>query len=221
VDAEALEGGLDLLQHRRDGIAFERGEPRDVVAVVAVLGRLLAPPHRLDGRPETVHLRPGVVVVVLPLDLVPGELEQPRHRVAVRAVTGRRDRDRARRVRGDHLDLDPLRRSGIAGAVALALAQDLLERPRVPLVGEPEVDEAGAGDLGALDVLELCRRGRDLLAQLARRAAAHGCEPHGGVRGVVAVRRVARPLELHLGAHGLAEVDSEPLHRVRRHRRLS
>ena len=110
VDAEALEGRLDLLEHPRHGVARLPREVGDVVALVAVLGRLLAAPDRLDGRAEPVHLRPGVVVVVLALDPVPGELEQPRDRVAVGAVPRRRDGDRARRVRGDELDLDALGR---------------------------------------------------------------------------------------------------------------
>ena len=62
------------------------------VAVIAVLRRLLPAPHRLDRRAESLHLRAGVVVVVLALDLVAGELEQPRDGVAVRPVPGARRR---------------------------------------------------------------------------------------------------------------------------------
>ena len=54
--------------------------------MIAVLGRLLAAPARLDRRTEAVHLGAGVVVVVLALDVVTGELEQARDRVAVGAV---------------------------------------------------------------------------------------------------------------------------------------
>ena len=85
-------------------------ELRDVVAVVAVLRRLLPTPHRVDRRAEAVHLRARVVVVVLALDLVARELEQPRDGVAVRAVPRRRDGDRPGRVRRHHLDLHALRR---------------------------------------------------------------------------------------------------------------
>ena len=54
--------------------------------MVAVLGRRLTAADGGDGRPEPVHLAAGVVPVVLALDLVPGELEQARDRVAVGGV---------------------------------------------------------------------------------------------------------------------------------------
>ncbi len=104
-------------------IAVELRELGDVLALVAVLGRLLAAPRRLDGRCETLHLRAGVVVVVLALDLVPGEREHASDGVAVRPVPRRRDGDRPGRVRGDHLDLDALRlcrRARPEGAVRAA-----------------------------------------------------------------------------------------------------
>ena len=89
VDAEALERRLDPLEHHRNRVAGERGELGHVRARVAVLRRLLTAPERVDGRPEAVHLRAGVVVVVLALDVVSGEGQQPRDRVAVRAVPAR------------------------------------------------------------------------------------------------------------------------------------
>ena len=89
MDPEALERLLDLRQHQRHGVAAQRREVGDVGALVAVLGRLLATPARLDRGAEELHLAAGVVVVVLALDVVAGELEQPRDRVAVGAVAGR------------------------------------------------------------------------------------------------------------------------------------
>ena len=64
----------------------------DVVAVVAVLGRLLPAPARLDRGAEAVHLRAGVVVVVLALDVVAGEA-----RAAARPSRRRRRCGRRRR----------------------------------------------------------------------------------------------------------------------------
>ena len=60
------------------------------VAVVAVLRWLLPAPRRFDRLPEAIHLRAGVVVVVLALDLVAGKGQQPRDAIAVGAVAGRR-----------------------------------------------------------------------------------------------------------------------------------
>src|SRR5207248_215618 len=79
VDAKAVERSLDLLEHARDGILVTRGQLLHVRAVVAVLGRLLSAAPRLDRGAELLHLRAGVVVVVLALDLVAGELQQPRY----------------------------------------------------------------------------------------------------------------------------------------------
>jgi hypothetical protein len=120
MDPEALERGFDLRQHRRDGIAFCRGQLRDVLALVAVLRRFLPAANRLDRGAELLHLRARVVVVVLALDGVAGVRENARDGVAVRAVSRRRDRDRARRVRGDHLDLHLLDGVGEPAAVALS-----------------------------------------------------------------------------------------------------
>ena len=52
----------------------------DVRALVPVLGRLLPTPDGLDGGSELLHLRAGVVVVVLALDRVPGVREDAARR---------------------------------------------------------------------------------------------------------------------------------------------
>ena len=114
ADPEPLQRSLDQAEHDGHGIAVDLRELGDVVAVVAVLGRLLAATHGVDRGAEAVHLRARVVVVVLALDRVAGEGEQPRDAVAVGAVAGRRDGHRAGRVRGDHLHLDALGRGGRA-----------------------------------------------------------------------------------------------------------
>src|SRR5579884_1558003 len=206
VDAEALERVLDPLPHVLDGIAGQLGQLADVLAAVAVLGRLAALAHRLDRRAEAVHLRAGVVVVVLALDVVAGELEQPRDRVAVRAVARRRDDDRPGRVGGDHLHLHPLPRIGEPAAVA---GVDLVERLDEEPVGEPQVEEARAGDLDGGDLLER----PDPLGQLARALARGAAVGAGGaqrdVRRVVAVRGVVRPLEHDVGACERAEARGE------------
>src|SRR5205823_4994440 len=100
------------------------------------------------------------------------------------------------RVRGDHLDLNVLRAPGRATAVVTAGLEDLAERVAEPCVRDPDVDEAGACDLGARDLRQRDRGIRELLRELARRAAPLGSEPQRGVRRVVAVLRVVGPLEL-------------------------
>ena len=200
VDPEALERCLVLRQDGGYRIALDLRQLLDVRAAVAVLRSLPAFAHRLDGGPEELHLPARVVVVVLALDVVPGELEQPGDGVAVGAVAGGGDDDRARRVRGDHLDLDVLAPFGLAAAVAASGPEDLRERLAVPVPAEPEVDEPRAGDLGALDLRQ--RRGplRQFLRQLARGLPLRRSELQRGVRRVVAVLGLARPFELDAGA---------------------
>src|SRR5207245_10816220 len=82
----------------------------DVRAVVAVLGWLLPTSRGFNGRAKAIHLRAGVVVVILARHLVPAEVEQARDRVAVRAVARGRNRDGPRPVRRRQLDLHPLTR---------------------------------------------------------------------------------------------------------------
>ena len=73
-----------------------RGELGDVLALVAVLGRLLAARAGLDRLAERCDLAAGVVDVVLALDGVAGELEEPRERVAVGGVAAAGGGQRAR-----------------------------------------------------------------------------------------------------------------------------
>ena len=151
VDPEALERLLHRLEHRGDRIALVAGEVLDVRAVVAVLGDRLAVPRGLDGEAEALHLTARIVVVVLALDSIAGEVEQPRDAVSVRPVSGVRDEDRPGRVRGDHLDLDVLGQRDPAAAVALA---HLRERGDEERVCEPEVEEPGPATSTAVDVVE-------------------------------------------------------------------
>ena len=173
-----------------------RGELLDVLPAVAVLGRLLPTPRRVDGRAEAVHLRARVVVVVLPLDVVAREREQARDAVPVGGVARRRDRDRPGRVRRDHLDLKALAWVGPAGPVVATGFEQLRQRVAVPGGRDPDVHEAGAGDLGPLDVRARRDRLRDLLREVPRGLAALRRHPERDVRRVVAVRRVGRALQL-------------------------
>ena len=111
VDLNAKLGDFpaDLAEHVLDRIDPERRELVDVLTLVAALGNFLPGPARFDRSPEEVDLPARVVEVVLALDLVARELEQPSHRVSVRTVARRADGQRPGRVGGDQLDLDLLR----------------------------------------------------------------------------------------------------------------
>ena len=60
------------------------------------------------------------------------------------------------------------RRSAPPPPYAVPVLEDLGERRREPLVAEEEVDEARAGDLGALDHLERRRPPRAISAAISR-----------------------------------------------------
>ncbi len=143
VDAEALERRAELLEHELHRVALGRGELDEVLALVAVLGRLLPPGARVDGRAEADDLLADVVHVELARDLVAREVEKPRDRVPVGSVSRRRDRKRARRVRGDELDLDLLGRLGRAAAVVAAVSEDLAQSLAEPVGLQRQVQEPG------------------------------------------------------------------------------
>ena len=194
---------------RGDRIAVLAGEVGDVLPAVAVFGRLLPTPKRLDGCAEAVHLRAGVVVVVLALDIVPGKREEARDRVAVRPVAGRGNGDRAGGIRRDELDLDALRFGGPPAAEPTTRLEHGCEPRPEPGVVDREVEEPGARDLDPRDPLQVgdvaCQLGRDV----ARRLAPDARELHRDVRRIVAVRCVGRALELDWHACDVREGSGE------------
>ena len=209
VHAEALERGLDPREHRRHGIAGKRRELRDVLAPVATLGRLLAAAHRLDRGVEQLHLGAGVVVVVLALDIVAGEREEPRDRVSVRAVPRRRDGDRPGGVRGNHLHLDALSLRSRGGSERVHGLHDLAHAAGEPGVGQPQIHESGAGGLRALrDPLGDDAR-RELVRDLARRALLQTGKLERDVRRVVAVLWITGALERDGRTRALRERSGE------------
>ena len=214
VDAEALERRLDPLEHDRNSVAVELRELRDVIALVAVLGRLLAAPRRLDGLCETLHLSTGVVVVVLALDLMPREREHASDGVAVRPVPRSRDRDGPGRVRRDHLDLNAFRLCSRSRPEAALRADDLGHAGSQPRIGQPEVDESRSRSFSTLGESTLHHALRDLPCDLSRRTLLQPGELQRDVRRVVAVLRLAGTLERDGSAGDRAQLVGEPGDRV-------
>ena len=155
------------------------------------------PPRGFDRGVKSLHLRSRVVVVVLALDVVPDEGEQPRDRVAVGGVPSRRDGQRACGVGGDHLDLDPLGVAGCAATERCACAEDLEQPCDQPFIRYAQVEESRPRGLGALDQLMLERLAPDARGDVARRTALGRREPERDVRRVVAVLEIAGTLEGH------------------------
>ena len=179
----------------------------DVVAAVAVLGRLLAAHAGGDRGGEALDLTAGVVDVELALHLVPDRLEQADQRIAVGGVATAADVQRPGRVGGDELDQHALACRARLRAEPLACRSEARHRPPIPLVGEEEVDEARAGDLDALDrVLAelLAQLGREPGGDVARVFAQRRREQHRRVGAVVAELGLGRALQRRLGLGRLA-----------------
>jgi hypothetical protein len=221
TQVEPLERRLDRSEHVRHRIAVELRQIVDVLADVAVLRRLLAAAARIDRRPEAIHLPAGVVEVVLLNHVVAGEAQQAGDRVAIGAVARRPHGERARRVRGDELDLDALRRArGVRGASTVVApgGEDLGDRLGVPGTGKEEVDEAWARDLDALDSGERSGLLGDAGGHLAGIALLASRQLQRGIGGEVAMRRIAGARQLDIGSDRCGEVRCEALHA--RHARL-
>ena len=175
------------------------GDLRDVVALVVVLAEFLAGVDQRDGLAEQAHLLPGVVDVVLALDVVTDGSEQFGDRVTRRGPTTSTCVQRTGGVGRDELDVHLLGVGCLRPPPLAVRVQDTADDVVPVAVAEPEVQEPRTCDLdrrhcvGELERVDDCLRdlARVLLGRL-RQAQRHGCGP-------VAVVGVARPLEVGVG----------------------
>ena len=174
-------------------------EVGDVLARVAALGHAAAVQPGQHGVGEDVHLRAGVVDVVLGRDVRAGGPEHARDRVAQGGPAGVADVQRPGGVGGDELHVDacgrrarcwcrrpvPASTMALARAPAAAASTVMFRKPG-PAMSTAEtpsiVLQPGAEDGG-----ELPRVGAGRLGQL-----------QGDVGGPVSVVPVLRPLHAHL-----------------------
>ena len=106
--------------------------------------------------------------------------------------------DRPRGVGRHELEVDALAGSGGVAAVRRALRQDLARHLAQRGLGEPQVEEAGTGDLDAVDPVDLAQPGGEQVGDLPRRTTRGLGQLQGDARGVVAVLLDARALDRHL-----------------------
>jgi hypothetical protein len=148
-----------------------------------------------------VELVARVVDVVLGLDRVAPEPEDPRERIAHRGRARIDDDQRAGGVGRDELEEIAFARARLGTAICRALAQDVAERARAPGRAQEHVDKAGAGDLEPLHGSDPREVGDDGLGDLARRLPRGPGERHRHIGGVVTVALVPGHFPEH-GAHG-------------------
>ncbi len=232
-DAEARERGLDRGPHELDAAPGKRlgivgtealgrellGDRDQIVALIAALGDVAAADPGGDRGAEQADLTAGVVDVVLALDRVAGELEDPGERIAVGGVPGAGHGDRPGRVGAHELDQGAaLAAGGDASTPAGATLGDQTGGAGEPLVGEEQVDEAGPGDGDVREAVPEppAERPGKPLGDLARVSAGERREQQRGVRREVAELGLRRPLQRRLdlrtrhnlqrgGEHGLAQ----------------
>jgi hypothetical protein len=123
-----------------------------VLALVVVRSkRSVAAEQLLVARPDAVrqmiHLRAGVVVVVLALDLPASLGQHPRQAVADGRVAGVSHVQRPGRIGTDEFDLHPPPSPEWHRPVARAFADDRVDLLAQPIVAEREVDKAWLGSL--------------------------------------------------------------------------
>ena len=176
-----------------------RGHVDEVLALVAVLGRLLAAVARVERVAELVELRARVVQVVLAVHLGALRGEQVRDRVADRDPAPAAGVQRAGRVGRDELEVDRAgRRAPSSGRSRSPAVDDVTHDVVQPRGREEEVEEAGARDL---DLGEMREPASASSASLIRSAISRGGAPtaafelQGDVRRPVAVLAAAGRVE--------------------------
>ncbi len=150
---------------------------------------------RPHGDREVLDLLPGVVVVELPADAGALPLEQVREGIAERRLAAVADMERTGRVRRHELDQHALACPFAAAPEGIAFLQDAAHDALARIGPEEDVDEAGAGDLRALDERQWRQGGDELPGDVARAALQALRLLQRDVGRVVAVLRLLRALE--------------------------
>ena len=197
-------GGPELLRQRPH-----------VLAAITVLGKgqLLAAELEVShpgAHGKDVHLPPGIVDVVLTLDVKARRSEDVGERRPVRCLASVADVQRAGGIGGDELQEYPLACAQPALAVGCALFVNAAELARVGLGGEMKVDEAGSCHLGARHERTVRQCRDDGCGELTRLAAASPGEAQREIGSEITVPRLARALHYHLGRRGYVRQHASP-----------
>ena len=197
-----------LTRWREEAVAFAltqfHGEFDHVVARIAAVrdGNVAAElllVARVQRLGEDVGLRTRVVHIIFALDLVPGRRQRRRERVADGRPAPVADVQRAGRVGRDELDLRSLAPPESAVRESRSLLDDAVHFTLHEPLGEAQVDEARRRDAGRVDDLARGKVRGDCRGDGQRGHHRRACELQRQGAGVVAVGRVAGPLDHSIG----------------------
>ena len=224
TNAQQREVRADRLHHRCHGVRTEDRKPRGLrgmsVAVAEVRSQGLAHglkivariqalrdvadtfAQRLEvakvgGSPEDVHLCAGIVDVVLADYAVPGEHQQVRQRVPDDRSAAMPHVHRAGWIGRDIFDVHRLAGTSVRFAISLARMCDRRQLVPPRVIGQPQIDEARAGDVDACHFLERRQPAGQRLGELPRRDPGALPHHHRSVGRQVAVRSVMRRFHSH------------------------
>ena len=194
-----------------DIVRHGRGQVGDVGPLVSVLGDWLALADGQDRGTEVVDLPARVIEVVLAGDLLPADLEDPAEQVADERPARVTDRQRAGRVGGHELHVDPPWTDRGDPAPGRGLLVDAVDDRGERVAPEAQVEEARRRHLDGLDRRRRASRTRvpDQLGgkdgrDRQRRHPVGARQLHGEVRGEVAMIGVGRVLHVDRRTRGVA-----------------
>ena len=149
---------------------------------------------------EHVDLPAGIVDVIFAHDPVPRPFEQTAQRIAHHRAAAVAHVHRTGRIGGHIFDINrlPVTQRGTAIVVAQLGDRQQLAAPGVGR--KAQVDEAGSGNIGSVDVGFALQMLDDLLRQRARIGLGRLGQHHRGIRRQVPVRGIARRLDRDIAA---------------------
>ena len=128
---------------------------------------------------------------------MPDRVEDAAEKVAHERAAGVAHGQRPGGIGADELDVDLPGRSSLAAAVVKPSGADGVECLFDVALLEPDVDEAGAGNLGSVDDLVRGQRRREVRGDVARRPLQVARQLHGQVGREVAMLCCLRPGNFH------------------------
>jgi len=152
---------------------------------------------RLQGAPQHLHLPPGVVEVILALNLVADGFQHAGDGIADHRAACAPDVQRPGRVGADELHLGAPARADVQPAEVIALGDDRLHLLLEPVVAQAKVDETRPRDLGRANERGVREMAEDDRRDLCRRFAGQTAELHRHRRGIVGIARIVRWLHPH------------------------